>query len=295
MLADPASKPIVMFSTRFQPDEDSFQFFDLHDLTAKAMETISCSEAMLLAVSDHIEQPARQTQTKVIILDDEVELRNMLKRFLSDNGYDVRAVQDGKQLIRQLEREKFDLLVLDVLMGTEDGLKICRQIRSDGHTLPILMLTGKGDPLEKAVGLETGADDYLAKPFFPPELLARIKALIRRQRLAAGEPTAVGQAVRFGPFRLDVATQTLYRDDRIVSIHSSQLLLLHALALTPNRAVSRHILNMRTGGRNQDVFCRSIDLRILRLRQLIEDDPATPRYIRTVWGTGYMLLAEVES
>ncbi|MCX4159655.1 MULTISPECIES: response regulator [Paraburkholderia] len=231
---------------------------------------------------------------RIIIVDDEVELRNMLKRFLSEHGFDVRTVTDSKQLDRHLQRERFDLVILDLLMEPEDGLSVCRRLRSEGHNLPVLMLTGKGDPIDRAIGLETGADDYLPKPFFPRELLARVKALLRRQRIAAGELPTNFQFVRFGDFRLDVARQLLTRNGQSVDIHSSQMMLLHALALTPNRAVSRHILNARTGGRNQDVFCRSIDIRILRLRQAVEDDPSTPRFIRTVWGSGYMLLSDIE-
>ena len=123
---------------------------------------------------------------KIIVLDDEIELRNMLQRFLRGHGFDVRAAEDSKRLDRYLEREPFDLLVLDLMIGEEDGLAICSRLRAQGQTLPILMLTAKGDPLDKVLGLETGADDYLAKPFLPRELVARINALLRRQKIALG-------------------------------------------------------------------------------------------------------------
>ncbi|MDR5739585.1 MULTISPECIES: response regulator [unclassified Caballeronia] len=232
---------------------------------------------------------------KIIVLDDEAELRNMLQRFLTAQGFDVRVVENGKRLDRYLQREPYDLLVLDWMMEPEDGLSVCRRLRTEGHTLPILMLTAKGDPVDKVVGLETGADDYLAKPFLPQELVARVRALLRRQKIAAGDPTLTSQVIRFGDFRLDLGKQRLYRGGEAFEIHSAQMQLLNALGSSPNRAVSRDNLIARTRGRDHDALDRSIDVQVLRLRQLIEDDPAKPRFIKTVWGVGYMLLADVES
>ena len=146
---------------------------------------------------------------KIIVLDDEAELRNMLQRFLTGHGFEVRVVEDSKRLDRYLQREPYDLLVLDLMIGEENGLEICSRLRAEGQTLPILMLTAKGDPLDKVVGLETGADDYLAKPFLPRELVARIRALLRRQKIASGDPTVISQTVRFGDFSLDIGKQAL--------------------------------------------------------------------------------------
>src|ERR1700754_3550019 len=231
---------------------------------------------------------------KIIVLDDEVELRNMLQRFLRGHGFDVRVAEDGKRLDRYLEREPFDLLVLDLMIGEEDGLEICARLRAEGQTLPILMLTAKGDPLDRVVGLETGADDYLAKPFLPRELVARINALLRRQKIAAGDPTVTTQRLRFGDYQLDVAKGLLYRGGEPVELHSAQMLLLSALGSSPNRAVSRDNLIARARGRDHDALDRSIDVQVLRLRQIIESDPSKPRFIKTVWGIGYMLIADVE-
>ncbi|MFC4520581.1 response regulator [Cupriavidus pinatubonensis] len=231
----------------------------------------------------------------IIVLDDEAELRNMLQRFLTGHGFRVRAVADGKQLDRYLQREPHDLLVLDLMMEPEGGLTICRRLRAEGHTLPILMLTAKGDPMDRVAGLETGADDYLAKPSVPDELVARIRALLRRQKMAAGDPTVTTQMLRFGDFTFDVGKQTLSRGGEPVEVHSAQMLLLHALGSSPNRAVSRDNLLARARGRDHDALDRSIDVQILRLRQIVEDDPSKPRFIKTVWGIGYMLLAGVES
>ena len=237
-----------------------------------------------------MERPAR-----IIVLDDEAELRNMLLRFLRGHGFDVRAAEDSKRLNRYLEREPFDLLILDLMIGEENGLEICAKLRAQGQTLPILMLTAKGDPLDRVTGLETGADDYLAKPFLPRELVARINALLRRQKMAAGDPTVTSQRVRFGDFTLDVGKQELSRAGEPLEIHSAQMLLLVALASSPNRAVSRDNLLARARGRDNDALDRSIDVQVLRLRQIVEDDPTKPRFIRTVWGVGYMLAADVES
>ncbi|BCF98178.1 DNA-binding response regulator [Paraburkholderia sp. PGU19] len=237
-----------------------------------------------------MDRPAR-----IIVLDDEAELRNMLQRFLSGHGFEVRAVENSKRLERYLQREPYDLLVLDLMIGEEDGLQICAKLRAEGHTLPILMLTAKGDPLDRVIGLETGADDYLAKPFLPRELVARINALLRRQKIASNDPTVTTQTLRFGDFRLDVAKQCLYKQDDLLELHSAQMLLLTALAASPNRAVSRDNLIARARGRDHDALDRSIDVQILRLRQAIESDPSKPRYIKTVWGVGYMLVADVDA
>ena len=232
---------------------------------------------------------------RIVVLDDEAELRNMLQRFLTGHGFRVRAVADGKQLDKYLQREPHDLLVLDLMMEPEDGLTICKRLRAEGHTLPILMLTAKGDPMDRVAGLETGADDYLAKPFVPDELVARIRALLRRQRMSAGDPTVTTQRLRFGDFTFDVGKQTLLRGGEPVEVHSAQMLLLHALGSSPNRAVSRENLLARARGRDHDALDRSIDVQILRLRQIVEDDPSKPRFIKTVWGVGYMLVAGVDS
>lgn len=232
---------------------------------------------------------------KIMVLDDEAELRNMLQRFLTGHGFSVRTVADGKQLDRYLQREPYDLLVLDLMMEPEDGLSVCRRLRAEGQTLPILMLTAKGDPVDRVLGLETGADDYLAKPFLPDELVARIRALLRRQKMAAGDPTVTSQTLRFGDFEFDVGKQTLRRGGEPVEMHSAQMLLLHALGSSPNRPVSRDNLLARARGRDHNALDRSIDVQILRLRQIIEEDPSKPRFVKTVWGVGYMLVAGVEA
>jgi two-component system, OmpR family, phosphate regulon response regulator OmpR len=240
---------------------------------------------------------------RIIVLDDEAEIRNMLQRFLVAHGFEVRAVKDSAQLDVFLQRQPYDLLVLDVMMPGEDGLSICRRLRSEGQTIPILMLTARGDPVDRVVGLEMGADDYLAKPFLPSELVARIRAMLRRQKFLIRQPTQLAgfpqeievEVLRFGSFRLGLRRQELFRNEQFVELASAEMSLLCALAATPNRPLSRAHLLERTRGRKYEAHSRSVDVQVLRLRQIIEDDASSPRYIRTVWGLGYMLVAEFES
>jgi len=241
---------------------------------------------------------------RIVVLDDEAEIRGMLQRYLTAHGFEVRAAKSGLQLEAFLEREPYDLLVLDLMMPDEDGLSVCRRLRAQGHAIPILMLTARGDPADRVVGLEQGADDYLAKPFLPGELLARIRAILRRQQLALRQQAPrdgagfEGETVRlkFGDFRLDLRAQTLSRTDgQWIEIGQAELRLLCALAQTPNRPVSRPNLIERTHGRDHDANARSVDVQVLRLRQIVEADASMPRFIRTVWGVGYMLMAEPEA
>ncbi|WP_213992630.1 response regulator [Sodalis sp. dw_96] len=231
---------------------------------------------------------------KIIILDDENELRAMLKRYLTAQGFDVRTVANSTLLDRYLQREHYDLLILDLMMVPEDGLSVCRRLRGEGQTIPILMLTARGDPIDRVIGLETGADDYLAKPFLPQELVARIRAILRREQIARGETPQLPQQVTFGPFCLDIPRRTLYKHDEIVTLNTAETSLLMALASTPNRPVSRENLLTRARGREYKALDRSVDVQVLRLRQILEADPSNPRWVKTIWGMGYILLADSE-
>jgi len=236
--------------------------------------------------------PARPN--RIIVLDDEVELRTMLHRFLTSQGFEVRTVADSVQLNRRLDREVFDLLVLDLMMEPEDGLSVCQRLRAEGQTIPILMLTARGDPIDKVIGLETGADDYMSKPFLPRELVARINAMLRRQQILRGTAPFSPKLLRFGDISLDMVHHQLSRSGIAVELNTSEMLLLEALGATPNRAVSRENLMVRARGREYEGNDRNIDVKILRLRQIIEEVPGSPRFIKTVWGLGYMLVADVE-
>jgi two-component system phosphate regulon response regulator OmpR len=230
---------------------------------------------------------------RVLVVDDDAELRALLLRYLGENGLDVRVAADGDSANRLLTRESFDLMVLDLMLPGEDGLSICRRLRGQGETLPIIMLTARGDPVDRVVGLEIGADDYVPKPFSPRELLARIQAMLRRQTMLGAHPVAAATGVaRFGAFELNLATQTLTRNAEPVELTSSEFALLRAFVGNAGRPLSRERLIELAHGREHAAADRSVDVQVLRLRRLIEPDPARPRFIKTVWGTGYVFVAD---
>ncbi len=233
---------------------------------------------------------------RVLVADDEADLRALLHRYLGDQGFFVRTVENAAHAERLLRREHFDVLVLDIMMPGEDGLAACRRLRAHGETIPILMLTARGEPMDRILGLEIGADDYLAKPFNPRELAARIQALVRRQRVLGAHhaPAASEQAeIRFGPFVLRPAQRVLLRGDREVPLSTAEFLLLRALAQQPRRPLGRERLLQLAYGPGHAATERSIDVQIMRLRKLVEDDPTQPRRIRTVWGLGYEFVPDV--
>jgi two-component system phosphate regulon response regulator OmpR len=231
------------------------------------------------------------TPARVLVVDDDDELRALLLRYLGENGLEVRVAADGDSANRLLTRESFDLMVLDLMLPGEDGLSICRRLRGQGETLPIIMLTARGDPVDRVVGLEIGADDYVPKPFSPRELLARIQAMLRRQAMLGAPPVAASSGVaRFGDFELNLAAQTLTRNAMLVELTSSEFALLRAFVGNVGRPLSRERLIELAHGRDHAATDRSVDVQVLRLRRLIEPDPAKPRFIKTVWGTGYVFV-----
>ncbi|MFM9979046.1 MAG: response regulator [Sphingomonadaceae bacterium] len=226
-------------------------------------------------------------EPRVIVVDDDSELRALLQRFLTGHGFAVRTVPDGAALSKQLARAPADAIVLDLMMPGEDGLAVCRRLRADGDMTPILMLTAKGDPMDRILGLEMGADDYLAKPFTPRELVARLSAILRR---TGGQTRAAAERrVAIGPFVLDIERLTLSRDGEPVPLSSREYAVLAALAGSAGRPLSRAQLIERAHGRDAEVTDRAIDVQIVRLRKALGDDPAEPRWIKTVWGVGYVL------
>lgn len=233
---------------------------------------------------------------RILVADDEPDLRALLQRYLSDQGYAVRTVDGAGPLDALLARERFDVLVLDVMMPGEDGLSICRRLRAQGETIPILMLTARGDPVDRIIGLEMGADDYLPKPFNPRELLARVQAMVRRQRMLGAHtgplPGGPGASVRFGAFELFLQERRLTRDGQEVALTSGEFALLQALAQQPRRPLGRDRLMALAYGPDHEATDRSIDVQVMRLRKLIEADPAQPRHIRTVWGVGYVFMPD---
>jgi len=235
-----------------------------------------------------------ENKTKILVVDDDVRLRDLLNRYLREQGYTVRTVSDAADMNRQLARERYDLMILDLMLPGEDGLSICRRLRGSGEEMPIIMLTAKGDDVDRIVGLEVGADDYLAKPFNPRELVARIQAVLRRRPPPAppGAPSTETEIVEFGEFRLNLATRTLARNSEPVPLTTGEFALLKVLAQHPRTPLSRDKLMELGRGREFGAFDRSIDVQVSRLRKLIEPDPAKPVYIQTVWGFGYVFIPD---
>jgi two-component system phosphate regulon response regulator OmpR len=234
----------------------------------------------------------RGRRRRLAVVDDDARIRDLLRRYLGQEGFEVLAAEDARALDRLLRREWVDLIVLDLMLPGEDGLSICRRLRAAHDATPILMLTAKGDDVDRIVGLEIGADDYMAKPFNPRELLARIQAVLRRQphREVPGAPSTLGERVVFGPFEFDMARRELRRDREPVDLTTGEFAMLKALVRHPHQPLSRDKLAMMTRGREFEPFDRSLDVQVSRLRRVVEDDPTHPRYIQTVWGLGYVFV-----
>jgi DNA-binding response OmpR family regulator len=235
----------------------------------------------------------KQTIPKILVIDDDPRLRELLVRYLTEQGFQVQALADARELDKKLQRDPPHLLVLDLMLPGEDGLAVCRRLRGSGEMVPVIILTAKSEDIDRIVGLEMGADDYLPKPFNPRELVARIHAVLRRntERLAPGAPAADGK-ISFGPYRLDLATRTLLRGDTVVPLTTGEFGLLKVLAMHPRQPLAREKLMLLARGRDHDVFDRAIDVQVSRLRKLIETDAAAPRYIQTVWGFGYVFVPD---
>ena len=223
----------------------------------------------------------------ILIVDDDADLSRRLSRYLEDQGYTVALAGDGEQMFERMASRQPDLLLLDLMLPGEDGLTLARRLRVD-QAMPIIMLSARGDDVDRIVGLEVGADDYLAKPFNPRELLARIRAVLRRRTSRPSEPPTAAQTYAFGPYRLDPVGHRICRDDEEVVLTSAEFALLRIFNEHPNQVLSRDRLIDLLKGYERSPFDRSIDVRVTRLRRKIEIDPASPRFIRTIWGEGYL-------
>lgn len=240
---------------------------------------------------------------RVLVVDDDPDLCSLLSDYLSANGFVVQTVGDGVAMREALVRELPDAIVMDLMLPGEDGLSLTRSIKAQWD-IPVLMLSARGEEMDRVIGLEVGADDYLPKPFGPRELLARLRAVLRRAypspALAVehlpSEPTlaahtgACASAPRptFGPYQLDTAGHRLLRDGHEVVLTSAEYALLAAFVSHPGRVLSRDVLVDMLKGYDRDPFDRSVDSRVTRLRRKIESDPAAPQYVRTVRGEGYL-------
>ncbi len=243
--------------------------------------------------------PNTQHKEKILIVDDDVQIQQLLTRYLSEQGYKVEAVSDGKAMDAWLQKQQAELIILDLMLPGEDGLSLARRIRHQIST-PIIMLSARGDEMDKIIGLEVGADDYLAKPFNPRELLARIRAVLRRgsspiesqsaeitEEKDKAETTSTGNIVNFGDYSLNIENQILVCNEQEVDLTSGEMSLLIIFATHPLRILNRdQLMDMLSDG-DSDPFDRSIDVRITRLRRKLNDSGSKPRFIRTVWGQGY--------
>lgn len=237
-------------------------------------------------------EPAERS-ARLLVVDDDERLRALIRRHLEQAGFQVRGVGDVKQTLRLIEREHFDLIVLDLMLPDGDGMQVCAQLRARGFETPVLMLTAKGDDQDRIAGLELGADDYLAKPCNALELVARVRAILRRARpLPPGTPRSDTETVRFGPYAFDLAHRELRKDGEAIALTTGDFALLAALVKHAGQPLSRDRLQALVTGREHLPFDRSIDVRVARLRRLIEEDPARPRHIQTVWGFGYVMVVD---
>ncbi len=231
----------------------------------------------------------------ILIVDDDREIRDLLSRFLKKHELRIDTAANGREMMQLLSEGRFDLIVLDLMMPGEDGLTLCRKVRGTSR-IPIIMLTALGEETDRIIGLEMGADDYLAKPFNPRELLARIKAVLRRSDGAAGSDGDLEQKVlSFAEWTLDMTKRELRSpDDVLVPLTAGEYDLLVAFVEHPNRVLTRDQLLDLAKGRTAIPFDRSIDVQLSRLRRKIEIDPKAPEIIKTVRGGGYILAAEVD-
>lgn len=224
---------------------------------------------------------------RILVVDDDPGMRSLLEAYLGDSGFSVETAMDGVAMWQALETGMPDAIVLDLMMPGEDGLTLARRLRSQSN-VPILMLSARGEEIDRVVGLEMGADDYLAKPFSPRELLARLRALLRRSQAqeAIAVPDSSGSA--FGPYQLDVASHRLTQGVVEVKLSTAEFALLRIFVEHPLRVLSRDTLIDMLKGYERDPYDRSVDTRVTRLRRKIEPNPGEPVYIRTVRGEGYL-------
>ena len=230
-------------------------------------------------------------QPKILVVDDDADLRWMVNKYLSKHEFSVTLAEDGKKMREALDRESFDLAILDINLPGEDGLSLARYLRSN-HNIGIIMLSAAAEVFDRIVGLEMGADDYVTKPFEPRELLARVKSVLRRtQNTLEASVDRAAKLVRFGEFSLDLdAHQLLDQENQAVALTSMEFDLLKAFAENPNKVLNRDQLLNLSHNRDWDPFDRSIDIRITRLRRKIEIEPSRPQIIKTVRGAGYIFV-----
>lgn len=232
--------------------------------------------------------------TQILVVDDDAELRDLLRDYLVRQGIEVSVLHDAASLERRLERERPDLIVLDLMMPGVDGLTALRKLRATGDDIPVIMLTARADDVDRIVGLELGADDYLGKPFNPRELLARVQAVLRRRRTVPSAAPEQREPFPFGRFQLDFQARTLNLEGRPLTLSGSEFALLKIFVNHPMRTLTRERLLELLHGPEYDGTDRGIDVQVWRLRRILESDPSTPRFIQTVRGRGYVFVPNGE-
>ena len=227
-----------------------------------------------------------ENQHVLALIDDDPKILELTAKYLRDQGFTIYAGKNGKELDEILKKYAVDLIILDLMMPEESGLQICQRLRVNDVLIPIIMLTAKGDEVDRIVGLEMGADDYLPKPFNPRELLARINAIIRRKETFSEKLST--KSIKFGDFLFNIQNRNLSKDGKNISITTGEFNLLKVFTERPKQPLSRDQIMQLARGKELDVFDRSIDVQISRIRKLIEKDPNNPKYLQTKWGFGYI-------
>ena len=227
-----------------------------------------------------------EIQHVLALIDDDPKILELTAKYLRDQKFTVYTGKNGKELDEIIKKYAADLIILDLMMPEESGLQICQRLRVNDVLIPIIMLTAKGDEVDRIVGLEMGADDYLPKPFNPRELLARINAIIRRKETFSKKSSK--NSIKFGDFLFNIQNRSLSKDGKSISITTGEFNLLKVFTERPKQPLSRDQIMQLARGKELDVFDRSIDVQISRIRKLIEDDPNNPKYLQTKWGFGYI-------
>ncbi len=233
---------------------------------------------------------------RILIVDDDLKLRTLLSKTLHSFGFQVYEADDGPSMHQQLLRKHIHLVVLDLMLPGEDGLSLCRNLRLNKNDVPIIMLTAKGDDVDKIIGLEIGADDYMPKPCNPRELVARIKTILRRNgnNYVYRLDDTGNNIYNFGDFEFDLSAHTLVKNGKVFPLTTGMFSLLSIFVRNPKMPMSRDKLVEMIHGNPHHAFERRIDIQISRLRKLIEDDPTDPKFIRTVWGVGYSFIPNLD-
>ena len=233
---------------------------------------------------------ANNEQPHIALVDDDPKIRELTAKYLSDQELSVKTAANGSELDELMKNNNISLIILDLMMPEESGLNICQRLRVNNVEIPIIMLTAKGDEVDRIVGLEMGADDYLPKPFNPRELLARVNAILRRQQHNSIQNTK--DIFEFGNFSFDISNRSLHKNGQEIQITAGEYDLLRVFAERAKQPLSRDQIMQLAKGKELDVFDRSIDVQISRLRRLIEEDPNKPKFLLTKWGFGYIFIPD---